>query len=112
MSWNIIFSKSANKALDKLNPQLSERIIDFLEERILIEKRHPKTFGEPLAGNLIGFWRYRVGDYRIICKIEDDTLIVLVLEINHRKQVYKKSKERNLQFPLQIKALSKPKGNV
>ncbi len=61
MSWNIIFSKSANKALDKLNSQLSERIISFLEERILIEKRHPKTFGEPLVGNLIGFWRSDYG---------------------------------------------------
>ena len=65
----------------------------FLEERINKKGRNPTSFGESLTGNLAGLWRYKVGDYRLICDIQKDILVVLILEADHRKQVYRKVKK-------------------
>ncbi|MDX1920082.1 MAG: type II toxin-antitoxin system RelE/ParE family toxin [Candidatus Caenarcaniphilales bacterium] len=91
-SWKIEFKQKLKKQIIKLGKKASERIIEFLEQRIIVEKRDPRSFGEALHGNLSGLWKYRVGDYRIICELKDNTLTVLVLEIDHRKKVYKRKK--------------------
>lgn len=87
MAWTVRFSNKAEKALKKLDKSAVERILRFMKERV---EPNPKTVGKYLKGNLSDFWRYRVGDYRLICTIEEDELIVLVVEIGHRKEVYKK----------------------
>ena len=71
-----------------MNP-FSRRILKFLYERV--EKLDdPRTIGGRLQGTLSGLWRYRVGDYRLICSLEDDRLVVLVLRIGHRREVYER----------------------
>jgi mRNA interferase RelE/StbE len=89
MAWKIEFSVAADRELSKLDAQHSRRILKFLHERV--EKLDdPRTVGKALQGSRLGeFWKYRVGDYRLICKIEDDRLIVLVLRVGHRKEVYR-----------------------
>ena len=73
------------KKLDRVGQQ---RIVRFLEER-LAGGTNPRTFGKPLTGDKVGLWRYRVGDYRVICRIDDDRSAVLVLRIAHRREVYR-----------------------
>jgi len=63
--------------------------LKFLSERVA-RVENPRSLGKPLQGSRFGeFWRYRVGDYRLICKIEDERLLVLVLRIGHRKEIYR-----------------------
>jgi len=85
--WTVEFSGDALKQLKKLDPQNSKRIIKYIKERVLSD--NPRVLGKELKGNLSNLWRYRVGDCRIICEIQDDILVVLVLKIGHRKEVYK-----------------------
>ena len=79
----------AKKELNKLDHKIRQRIILFLNEKI--EKLDdPRNLGEPLKGSKFGeFWKYRIGDYRLICKIEDNRLVILVLRIGHRREVYR-----------------------
>jgi mRNA interferase RelE/StbE len=89
MAWKIEFSVAANQELSKLDAQHSRRILKFLHERVG-KLADPRTIGKALQGSRLGeFWKYRVGNYRLICKIEDDGLIVLVLRVGHRKEVYR-----------------------
>jgi mRNA interferase RelE/StbE len=89
MSWKIEIAPAADRELYKLDPQIAKRIIKFLHERVA-PLEDPRIIGEPLKGSQFGeFWRYRVGDYRIIVRIEDYILLILVLRIGHRKNVYK-----------------------
>lgn len=81
----------ALRALGKVDIQTRERIFEFLTER-LSKVSSPRSIGEPLRGRKSGMWRYRVGDYRIICRIEDRVLTVLVLNVGHRSLVYKERK--------------------
>ena len=90
MAWTIRISNIAERQLQKLDRQVQERILDWLEERIEGCK-DPRHFGEPLKGDRAGFWRYRIGDYRIICDIQDRKVVILVLTIGHRKEIYKHS---------------------
>ena len=87
MSWDYRVSERALKELRKLGPDASRRILAFLDNRIQ-ETDNPRQFGKALKGELGEFWRYRVGDYRVLCKIEDDVLIVLVVKIGHRRDIY------------------------
>jgi mRNA interferase RelE/StbE len=73
------------KKLDRVGQQ---RVVRFLEERVA-GGRNPRDFGKPLTGDKVGLWRYRVGDYRLICRIEDDRSTVLILRIAHRREVYR-----------------------
>ncbi len=82
----IIYSEKAEKLLSKLDKNIQKKIKKYLDEISKLE--NPKSRGKGLVGNLSGFWRYRVGDYRIICKIEDDKLIITVVEVGHRKDIY------------------------
>jgi mRNA interferase RelE/StbE len=77
MVWKIEFAGSVAKTLGKLDKPTGKRIMKFLRERVAID---PKAVGEPLKGNLAPMWRYRVGDYRIICDIVDESVKVLVVK--------------------------------
>ncbi len=87
IKWNLRFQKDAKKEFLKLDPQIQRRILQYFKERILTID-NPRTLGKSLTGNLNEFWRYRVGDYRIICKIEDDNIIITVVMVGHRREVY------------------------
>jgi mRNA interferase RelE/StbE len=89
MAWKVEISPTAHKQLGQLDKPVGLRILKFLRERV--EKLDdPRQIGERLQGALSEFWRYRVGDYRIICSLERDRLVVLVLRIGHRREVYKR----------------------
>ena len=89
MAWSVEFSIDADRELNKLDPPQARRILKFLSERVA-RVENPRSLGKPLQGSRLGeFWRYRVGDYRLICKIEDERLLVLVLRIGHRKEIYR-----------------------
>ena len=88
MAWKIEFSAVARKQLHALDRPVQKKIVDYLKDRIE-DCKSPRHFGEALSANRAVLWRYRVGDYRIICEIQDDKVIVLVLTIGHRREVYK-----------------------
>lgn len=88
MAWRIRFSKEADKSLRKLDRRVSARILDELEEVSRLDD--PRTRGKALVGNLAGLWRYRVGDYRVVCDIEDEVLVILVVGVAHRSSVYRR----------------------
>ena len=89
MAWRIEFDEAFKKDLSKLDPQIARRITVFLRDRLAVSK-DPRSLGEALKGSQLGeFWKYRVGDYRIIACIEDGVLRVLVLRIGNRKEVYR-----------------------
>ena len=88
MSWDVKLDRLAQKEISKLNTQVQERIFRFLKGR-LAKQENPRMLGEALAGPLKGFWKYRVGDYRIIAKIEDETITIYVIAIGHRSEVYR-----------------------
>jgi len=89
MGWKVELSPGADRDLDKLDPQHARRILRFLFQRVA-RLDDPRSIGEPLQGQRLGeFWRYRVGDYRLVCAIQDDCLLVLVVKIGHRRDVYR-----------------------
>ncbi|MEO5379173.1 MAG: type II toxin-antitoxin system RelE/ParE family toxin [Magnetococcus sp. DMHC-6] len=89
MAWKINLDSAAERELDKLDPQISRKILSFLHSRIS-PLDDPRSIGEALKGSRLGdFWKYRVGDYRIICNIEDDILHILVVKIGNRRNVYR-----------------------
>lgn len=89
MAYNVELASEVEHELGKLDPQQAKRILKFLHERVA-RLDDPRSIGEALHGSRFGeFWKYRVGDYRLICKIEDDRLVVLVLRIGHRKEIYR-----------------------
>ena len=87
MAWQIKFTETADKQLRMLDKQISKRLITWLENRIL-NCDNPRLWGSALTGNKSGQWRYRIGDYRVVCEIQDDVLIVKVIKVAHRKEVY------------------------
>ncbi len=89
MIWQIKFSETAVKQLKKIDKNTSKRIIDFFRERIA-KTDNPRNIGKALKGPLGNFWRYRVGDYRIICDIQDNNFVILVLKVANRSEVYRK----------------------
>ena len=89
MIWTLRYAASVKKSVKKLDRQTQERIRYYLEER-LAPSINPRLLGKPLKGRTFqGLWRFRVGDYRIVARIEDETIEILVLRIAHRKGVYK-----------------------
>lgn len=89
MGWTVEVSAGARKALSKLDPPAARTILRFLDEKVA-RAADPRTAGRPLAGSSLGnFWRYRVGDYRVIADIQDATVTVLVVRIGHRGEVYR-----------------------
>ncbi len=88
MAWTVKLSDDAKRDLQKLDKPIQKRIAAFLQERIQAAE-NPRASGKALQGNLSGLWRYRVGDYRLLCRVEDEELIVLVIEIGHRREIYR-----------------------
>lgn len=89
MGWKIEFERKAERELKKLGPDAIKRILTFLSERIE-PCDDPRALGAALRGPELGrFWKYRVGDYRIIASIEDETVTILVLSVGHRREVYR-----------------------
>ncbi|ADE15612.1 addiction module toxin, RelE/StbE family [Nitrosococcus halophilus Nc 4] len=90
MAWQIELSGLAQKNLHGLDKQIAERILRFLNDRIA-KLDDPRSIGDPLKGAKLGeFWKYRVGDYRIIADIQDSELLILVVRIGNRREVYKR----------------------
>lgn len=87
--WRLEFSKRADKQLSKMDPPIRRVIITWLLKHI-DGCLDPRALGKSLTGNRSGKWRYRVGDYRILCEIRDNDLVVLAIEIGHRRDVYGK----------------------
>jgi len=89
MAWRVEFDSAAVRDLEKLDPQTARRILTVLNSRIATLD-DPRSVGEALKGSKLGnFWKYRVGDYRIIANIEDGALRVLVVKIGNRREVYR-----------------------
>jgi len=87
--WQIELNDASKKDLAKLDKQVARRIISFLRDR-LAQLDNPRAIGEALRGSELGeFWKYRVGDYRIIARIEDNVVKILILKIGNRRDVYK-----------------------
>ena len=88
-NWTIEFDAAAQREFDKLDKPIALRISRLLHQR-LARLEDPRQIGERLHGALGDYWKYRVGDYRIICSLENDSLVVLVLSIGHRREIYKR----------------------
>lgn len=89
MTWTVEVTGKALKNLRKMDTQSQKRILAFLNDRVA-KADDPRQLGKPLTGSKLGdFWRYRVGDYRIVARLEDDVFKVLVLKIGNRKNVYR-----------------------
>ena len=89
MAWTIDYTETARKQLRKLDQQTARRIVDFMDARVATQE-DPRSTGKALTGPMLGaYWRYRVGDCRIICDIQDGALCVLVIEIGNRREVYR-----------------------
>jgi mRNA interferase RelE/StbE len=87
-SWRIEITRTAKKQIMKLARTAQRAIQRFLRERLACCE-NPRQWGKALQGEQRGLWRYRVGDFRLICDIRDETITVVVLEIGHRKDVYR-----------------------
>ncbi|NLZ09884.1 MAG: type II toxin-antitoxin system RelE/ParE family toxin [Alcaligenaceae bacterium] len=87
MVWTIEYTETAKGQLRKLDKQTARRIVDYMDERIA-GLDNPRSTGKALTGPLGGLWRYRVGDCRIICDIQDDELRVLVVHVGNRSAIY------------------------
>jgi mRNA interferase RelE/StbE len=88
LAWTIDYTETAKGQLKKLDKQIARRIVDFIDERIA-GLENPRNIGKALTGPLGGFWRYRVGDCRVICDIQDSALRVLVVQVGNRREVYR-----------------------
>jgi mRNA interferase RelE/StbE len=87
MAWSIKFGPRAERQIEQLDPQIARRIFRFLRERIA-PLENPRSIGEALKGSELGeFWKYRVGDYRIIARIEDQKVQILIVRIGNRREV-------------------------
>lgn len=87
MKYTVDYTDDAKKQLKKMDPYIAKTIVKWIRKK-LVNCENPRTFGKPLKHNLKDIWRYRYEDYRILAKIEDNHLIILIVTIDHRKQVY------------------------
>jgi mRNA interferase RelE/StbE len=88
LAWSVEFQLTARKQLAKLNKNVQVRIVDFFRYRVAVAE-NPGRLGKALKGDKGEVWRYRIGDYRAICRIEDARIVVLVLQLGHRKEIYR-----------------------
>jgi len=88
LAWRAEIKATAEKQMAKLDRQAQVNILSYLRERVLAAD-NPRQVGKALHGDKRGLWRYRTGDYRLICDIRDEDKVVVVLAIGHRKQVYR-----------------------
>jgi mRNA interferase RelE/StbE len=88
LAWAIDYTETAKGQLRKLDKQMARRIVDFMDERIATTE-DPRNTGKALIGPHGGFWRYRVGDCRVICDIQDGAWRVLVVQVGNRREIYR-----------------------
>ncbi|WP_183786122.1 type II toxin-antitoxin system RelE/ParE family toxin [Pseudomonas sp. JAI115] len=88
MVWMIEYTDTARNQLRRLDKQSAKRILDFMDERVS-NREDPRTTGKALTGPLGGLWRYRVGDFRVICEIQDGALRILVVQLGNRSDIYR-----------------------
>ncbi len=88
MMYGVEYTKTAVKQLEKMDRKIAAFIVSYIDEK-LVNCENPRLYGKSLKGGLNDIWRYRVGEYRILAKIEDERLIIVIVEIGHRKDVYK-----------------------
>jgi mRNA interferase RelE/StbE len=89
LAWRIEFDPRALDELKRLDQAVQVRIIKTIRERIA-PLENPRVLGQALRGEELGrYWKYRIGDYRLICDIQDETVLILVLRVGHRKEVYR-----------------------
>lgn len=90
MAWRIEFAKSAEKQLGKIDPQVAKRILTFLRDRVATLD-DPRGIGEALRGKELGdFWKYRVGDWRVIADIDDGVVTITVVRLGNRREIYRR----------------------
>ncbi len=87
-TWTIEYTATARSQLRKLDKQMARRIVDYMDERVA-QLENPRNLGKALTGPMGDLWRYRVGDCRVICEIQDDALRVLVVRVGSRDKVYR-----------------------
>ena len=87
MRYKVRFTDCAKKQLKKIDKHISSLIIGWIEKN-LQDCDNPRQYGKCLTANKSGQWRYRIGDYRLICEIQDEEITILVLEVGHRKNIY------------------------
>ncbi len=87
MGWRIEWDERALKDLKGIDRQAQRRVMRYMADRVGA-RPDPRTLGRPLQGPLGELWRYRIGPYRVVCRIEDDRLVVLVVRVGHRREVY------------------------
>ena len=87
MSYKVEYSKAAQKQIKKLDNYTKVMLMNWITKN-LVNCPDPRNHGKALKGNLKNQWRYRVGNYRILCDIEDDRLVILVINVRHRKDIY------------------------
>jgi mRNA interferase RelE/StbE len=88
LAWTINYAESAKRELRKLDRPAARRIVDFMDNRIAGHS-DPRGSGKALTGPLGDLWRYRIGDYRVICDLQDSACLVLVVRIGNRRDVYR-----------------------
>jgi len=88
LAWTANFDPRALKELGNLSRAVLKRIVAYLQTRVL-RKGKPRDLGKPLTGDKAGLWRYRIGDFRLICRLDDEDRNVLVLRVAHRKETYR-----------------------
>lgn len=86
--YKVEFTKKAIKNLSKLDKKNAKLIMSWISKN-LVDCENPRQYGKDLKGDKKGIWRYRVGDYRILANIQDDKVIIMLLEIGYRKEIYK-----------------------
>jgi mRNA interferase RelE/StbE len=88
LTWSIEYTDTALRTLRKMDRQVARRLLDFMDERIAAAD-NPRALGKPLRGSALGdFWRCQVGDWRLICDLQDSRLVVLVIDAGHRRDIY------------------------
>ena len=88
MTWSVEWDERARRELRRLDRSVQRAILRYFSERIQTDD-DPRRFGRALRHALGGLWRYRIGDHRVICHVEDERLVVLVLGVAHRREVYR-----------------------
>ena len=88
MNYKVEYTSQAIKSLKKFDKHVRKILKDWIEEN-LINTTNPRRYGKGLTGDKSGHWRYRVGDYRILAKIQDNKVVILIINIGHRKEIYK-----------------------
>lgn len=88
MSYSVRYDEKALKQLKKMDRSVQKLITSWIEKN-LIDTENPRLHGKGLSGDKSGYWRYRVGDYRILADIRDDEIIIIIVEIGHRREIYK-----------------------